>query len=130
MKRTAVAVVLTLALGGCGAAAPLVQQDTPFSENRPEPEQIRLRVDNRNFSDARLYAHGLSKRISLGVVGGKKISVFSVPWTRSEPMRIEIDLLAGPTCTTRSIEVDPGDTLDLQIESEFDRTGLCSRRQS
>jgi hypothetical protein len=67
--------------------------------------------------DARLRALGLGRRHLLGVVGEKQRAVLAISWDYSGPLRIEIDLLVGPQCTMGAIEADPGDTLDVRIES-------------
>ena len=56
----------------------------------------------------------------------KQQAVLEIPWDFSKPLRIEIDLLAGPKCTTDTIEADPGDILDLRIESVLSRSAACS----
>lgn len=125
--RSLCVAALAAAITGCGAAGRLVEREDPFVRTPVAEQSVRLHVQNRNFSDARLYALALGKRTRLGVVGGKRDAVFSIPWPHAEPMRIEIDLLAGPKCTTRAIEVDPGDTLDLQIQPVLYDTRACSR---
>ena len=85
-----------------------------------------MHVQNDNFMDARLYAIGWSSRQHLGIVVGKQQAVLEIPWNFSKPLRIEIDLLAGPKCTTDTIEADPGDILDLRIESVLSRSAACS----
>jgi hypothetical protein len=42
------------------------------------------------------------------------------------PFRVEIDLLAGGRCVTRELQVDPGDTVYLQIESRLSSMAECS----
>ena len=126
MSRAA-ALLVAVALSGCASVpVPGVQRDDLFRAERPEANQVKVVVENRNFSDARLFAVTIGKRIGLGVVGGKDAATFTIPWAYPEPLQIEIDLFTGPRCTTRAIETDPGDTLDLQIESTFDRTRGCN----
>ena len=75
----------------------------------------RVRVRNSNFYDATLIALSDNGRRRLGTVGGNSTAVFTMPWEFSGSLRIQIDLLAGPTCTTDVITVNPGDTVDLEI---------------
>ena len=51
--------------------------------------------------------------------------ILKIPWQFTDRLRIEIDLVTGPSCVTREFMVDPGEILELQIESRFDPTGLC-----
>ena len=51
--------------------------------------------------------------------------VFTVPWSFSNDLRIEINMVAGPTCTTEPLVVDPGDELRLQIMSAITGSDFC-----
>jgi hypothetical protein len=98
----------------------------PFGEDRAERGEIEIKVVNLNFSDATVWALiGGGGRQRLGVVTGKGEEIFTLPWTFSEPLRSEFDLLAGPRCTTESLVVDPGDLLELQIASNAATDPSC-----
>jgi hypothetical protein len=118
---------LSVAMFGCGPAGQLVQREDPFTRAPVEKEVVRLHVQNLNFNDARLFALSYGSRTRLGIVQGNRDAVFSIPWDQSEPLRIEIDLLAGSKCTTQEIDVDPGDTLDLRIQADLFQTSGCAR---
>jgi hypothetical protein len=59
-------------------------------------------------------------------VTGKTEASYVIPWRLSGPLRIEINMLAAGSCTTPTIQVDPGDLLELQIQNEAVRIGECS----
>ena len=121
----AAAFMATLLLGACAGTGSNVS-DSPFSAADGEREIVQIQVLNNNFSDATLWAVVMdSRRIRLGNVTGKTDASFSIPWRFSEPMRIEIDMVAGPRCRTRPITVDPGDVLQLEIQSVFRDTRDC-----
>jgi len=88
-------------------------------------EEIRIEVRNLNFSDATLYTIGGGMRRRLGLVLGKHDEAFTVPWRISQPLAIEIDLLAGVTCTTREMMTDPGDIIEVQIDIVLRRSEYC-----
>ena len=111
------------ALGACGGVS--TSTNDPFVAGIEGRNEIRVRVVNSNFYDARIYIIGGGVRRPLGSVGGKKDGVFTTEWTHSQDARIEIRMFAGPTCTTESLSVDPGDTLQLQIMPEFDASDFC-----
>lgn len=96
----------------------------PFTQVGP-PSSIRVIVQNLNFSEARLYAIRRGMRTSLGIVGGKQDAEFTIDWSIPDPLQIEIHLLAGPTCTTRELQADPGDIIELQIASVFSDSQAC-----
>ena len=52
-----------------------------------------------------------SRRIRLGTVTGTRTANYVLPWDRSLELRIEIDLLAAETCTTRAESVKDSETL-------------------
>lgn len=119
--------ILVAATASCATASKAVNED-PFTSAARGEQIIRIEVLNSNFSDATLWAIVQdSRRIRLGRVTGKSDSVFTLPWKFSYPLRLDIDLLAGPRCVTRAIETDPGDVLQLEIRSTFQETPYCER---
>ncbi len=127
MKRTLTSLAALVVITACATPGRVVERQEPFTREPVGEESIRVHIQNNNFMDARLYAVGLGSRHYLGVVGGKQQVALEVPWDFSQPLRIEIDMLAGPKCTTRTLEVDPGDILDLRIESVFSKSRDCSQ---
>jgi hypothetical protein len=113
-----------LALGAC-ASMGQGSADDPFA-SPGDRNMFRIYVQNDNYYDARLYVleTGGARR-SLGFVGGKTDQVFTVPWSFSNEVRIEINMVAGPTCTTEPLMVDPGDELRLQIMSAISSNDFC-----
>jgi len=107
---------VAVATAGCGPAGG--RPVALFGE--PEGKQIlRIVVTNNNFNDATLHAlteSGGRKR--LGTVNGKGTGTFTMEWSSMGPIQIEIDFLAGGTCTTPTINANPGDSLDLMIGVE------------
>ncbi len=122
--RSGAILLLAFLLSGCGSAPP-PSRPQPFSGDSGRATSVRLIVQNRNFSDARLYALRRGKRTSLGVVGGLQDAEFTLDWVLPEPLQIEIDMLAGPRCATEEMQVDPGDILELQIDAVFSRSSAC-----
>lgn len=125
MKRHK-AMVLTLLSVAVACATPGQRRySEPFTTSTERPDSVLLEVQNLNFSDARLYAIRDGQRMSLGRVGGKQDARFTIPWRFSQDLRIEINLLAGPTCVTERLQVDRGDILELQISSVFSQSSFC-----
>ncbi len=125
MRRTLALWAVALTVSACASAGQRVARD-PFLGSSGTPAAIQIHVDNRNFSDARLYAitDGGQKRL-IGTVNGKQEAAYTLPWTFPRRLRIEIDLLAGRTCSTAALDVDPGDVLELQILSDFSASSFC-----
>lgn len=118
MRPRSLALAGVLLMTACASGSR--QTGNPYSQELGERNEVRIDIQNRNFSDATVWAlirDGNRRR--LGVVTGKTDSVFTVPWTFSEPLRLEFDFVAGPRCFTESLQVDPGDIIELQIASEF-----------
>lgn len=126
MTRSILSLVLLVVASACAGSTPDPEQPAaePFTESGP-PTTVTLLVDNRNFSDARLYVLRRGARTTLGILGGKSQAEYEIDWDISDSIQIEIDLLAGPTCTTEELRADPGDVLDLQIEQDFRHTRGC-----
>lgn len=122
-KHTALAALVLIA--GCAAPGRAVQRAEPLTVEPAPEETVRLNVQNDDFSDARLFAVGIGSRRPLGVVAGKEVAVVDVPWDFSQPLRVEIDMLAGPKCTTRTVQADPGDSFDLRIHPTLFTSSHC-----
>lgn len=116
---------LALLLVGCGTSGPR-PGGSPFEGGGGGgAQQIRLRVRNANFYDATVTALGDATQRRLGVVGGNQTSVFTMPWEFTSGLRVRIDLLAGPSCTTDTIQVNPGDDIEFQIPPNLGASGFC-----
>lgn len=119
---------LLLALGACASSGGKERPTNPFTQDLAERSQIRIRVENFNFNDATVWVLVRNERRQrLGTVTGKSSSVFTIPWTFSEPMRLEFDLLADVRCVTEEMSVDPGDILELQISVDPSSDPQCRR---
>lgn len=121
---TLLALMLAVGMSACAGSGPNLNAD-PFEAASEGPRTISIHVTNLNFQEARLWAVSTSGRQRIGVVGGKADAVYRIPWDFSQPLQVHIDLLAGPSCTTESLIVDPGDELQLQIEVDLARMTYC-----
>ncbi len=117
-----VAAAAALVISGCATGN---RADAPEPFTRARPSSIRVIVQNRNFSDARLYTYRRGTRQFLGSVTGKQDGEFTVDWNMTGPLAVEIGLIAGPKCLTREMQVDPGDILELQIAPVFTSSTFC-----
>lgn len=118
-KLLATLVPVALVASACAAAS----QADPFSS--AGSRSIRIEVVNLNFNDATLHALRGGDRQRLGIVSGKGSASYTMDWPMPQPLRIQIDLLAGGDCTTRAMQVDPGDIIELQIELDIERDPDC-----
>ncbi len=123
--RIAVLCVLSAVAGfGCrssggsngGSGTPFVSQGDA---------RIRVEVENIGYWNATLYAIWPGRRLRLGTVTGTRTSNFVLPWDRSLEFRVEIDLLAGPSCLTREIWADPGDIIVLGLTNQIMQDPDC-----
>ncbi len=105
----------TAAFAGCAAGG---GNSNPFSQRRAEAKEIKLFVTNLAFMDATVYGVTNGARQRLGTVTGKMESVFTLPMAFPSEFYLEIDLLAGPTCRTERLSVDPGEHLQLIIQTD------------
>jgi hypothetical protein len=122
--RRSLAALLVLTLVGCGTRGPRASGN-PFDGSGAGVPQMRLRVRNANFYDATITAIGDTTQRRLGVVGGNTSATFTMPWEFSSGLRVQVDLLAGPSCTTDVIQVNPGDEIEFQIPPDLGTSGFC-----
>ncbi|MDE0074060.1 MAG: hypothetical protein OXR82_13775 [Gammaproteobacteria bacterium] len=117
MLVTAVTALATACAARAGEGNPAI---TPGLEN-----QIEIRIINNNFSDARMYAVHQRGREYIGMLTGKTEANYTLDWDISQTLSIEISLLAGGTCTTEELIVDPGEALFLSIDSTLATMTNC-----
>lgn len=118
-----------LLTSACASSGPSKGSANPFRDDLVARGEVEIRIRNFNFADATVWAIAQEgRRERLGIVTGKTDAVFTLPWTFSEAMRMEFDLLAGVRCVTESMTVDPGDIVELQISVDPDSDPQCRRR--
>ncbi|MDH3206146.1 MAG: hypothetical protein OEO79_06010 [Gemmatimonadota bacterium] len=111
------------AFAACAGVSP--STNDPFEAGLEGRNEILVHIINSNFYDARIYVLSGGFRRQLGTVTGNTERTFRTDWTFSQDLRLVLDLLAGPTCTTESLPVDPGDMLQMQIMPAFNETQGC-----
>jgi hypothetical protein len=121
LRSTTALLFAALAAAGCASNG----AGGPFGGGPDGERTVRIEVRNLNFADATLHALRGSERVRLGIVTGKTDRTFDVEWTVALPLQVEINLLAGGRCTTREMNVDPGDIVELQIQSVLRTTDDC-----
>ena len=117
--RTILVCLLPSTIAGCGGSGGV---RSPFEAGA---QRVRIDVLNRNFADATLRAVVDGAHRRLGTVRGHSSATFRLDWPYSRPLRIEIDLLAGGSCITPVVDVDPGEVIDLRIEPNLRSDGDC-----
>ena len=116
---TALCAAMLLSLAACSGTGRSGGGD-PFAgggAGGEGPDEIRIEVRNSNFSDATIYAVRVGSRRRLGRVGGVSDETFRLRWPASDRVQFEVDILGGQDCRTRTVVVDPGETVLLTIES-------------
>jgi hypothetical protein len=107
----AAAVALLVGCAGGGSAS------NPFQQPSQREQEVKIFVLNLAFMDATVWSVTNGGRRRLGQVTGKRETVFTVPLTHTVEMYLEVDILAGPRCFTERLFVDPGDHLELELNT-------------
>jgi hypothetical protein len=113
LSPPALALAALFLLAGCAAGG---SRDNPFSESADRRE-IKLSITNLDFNEATVYAITSGSRQRVGRVMGKKEEEFILPLYSTSDFYLEIDILAGPRCRTERVTVQPGDHLELTIQT-------------
>lgn len=117
----ALAGALLLAVAACAGSGS--EELRPLGEAGPGGPQISLIVDNQNFNDVTIYGLGEGMRRRIGIVPGKTEKRFQFPW-RSNHIRLQASILAGPDFTTEELLVEPGETFELIVRSNLRASGV------
>ncbi|MEX0980312.1 MAG: hypothetical protein WDZ89_04405, partial [Gemmatimonadota bacterium] len=111
--------VASVLFGGCMMSG---QADNPFQGR--SARQITLHVNNQSSEQVTLRAVSIGGRPALGTVQPLGNANFTVPWTRTTELSIEISSLGSRRFTTRAIVANPGDRVQLRIERTISRSIL------
>lgn len=120
MRRLAVLLLVALWSSACASAR------TPFSDGADRGQTIEVEVRNQNFNQATLWVLRSGERIRLGIVEGKQDRSFRVPWRTPSPLQIEVVIQGGDRCVTRAVQVDPGDSLTMEVASDLRDDPECT----
>ncbi|HSW29705.1 MAG TPA: hypothetical protein VLH75_09525 [Longimicrobiales bacterium] len=124
--RTLAAAALLLGVAGCASAAGRSGSANPFGQTQGETREIRILVRNLNYNDATVWTVVRdARRERLGLVTGKSDTTFTVPWTFTDALRLEFDLIGGVRCMTEPLSVDPGEIIELQISVDPSQDPMC-----
>ena len=113
------AIVLAVSGFGCASRG----EGSPFVATADQ--RLRIEVNNIGFTDVTLHLVWPGQRKRLGTVVGTKTQLYTLPWSTSDLVQIEVDLLAGSECATRQIWADPGDIIVLEITNQIMRDPDC-----
>ena len=116
-RRSIVLLAVALALLPAGCQTGRELRGGSFERRTAEAGEVTFLVTNMAFADATLYAiiSGGGRRL-LGRVTGKREATLTMALAYSTNVQVEIDLLAGPTCYTNSVSLNPGDRIELVIQ--------------
>lgn len=123
IERTARAAPMRLAYGG---AVPilLVLLSCASSPERDlfvsagQGADVRIVVDNRDFSDATIYVYWNGFKVRAGTVIGKSEAAFRLEW-RNERLQLEADFVGVGNLWSDVVDVYPGDELKWLIQPQW-----------
>ena len=124
MRRIVFTVAAIALLAGCFGRG---SNDFETAASLSSAGQITIHVTNSSYAEATLHVFRGGERSRLGIVGALDEETFTVDWTQPLEMQLRIRLLAGGTCLTRPLPVEPGDVIDLKIENNLARDLDCLR---
>ena len=124
--RALACAALLLGVAGCASGGGKSGSANPFGQAQGEANEVQIRVVNLNFNDATVWTVVRdARRERLGMVTGKSEATFTVPWTFTDALRLEFDLIGGVRCITEPLSVDPGEILELQISVDPSQDPMC-----
>jgi hypothetical protein len=93
-----------------------VGEARPSSGSDRESRTVSVHVRNVNFSDATVYLSEPGRR-RLGRVTSSQTRTFQVSTVGLTTVRFRAELSGGTNCTTWYVEANPGEDIDLLIDS-------------
>jgi hypothetical protein len=123
MNRLA-ALILVMTVAGCAGTRTGNPFDgaSPTGGGTPSTEVFRVQAMNPSFMDVTIYAinsFSRGQRVRVGRLGTSREEVFSFSMpSATRDVRFELEYFTGPTCTTGSIVLVPGDIVELILPAE------------
>lgn len=114
------ATLLLLSMQGCGGVQ---TADNPFQRAESE-ERVVLRVENRNYSDARIFIRPRGRRTALAEVRSRDLVFLEFAWPRGMPLDLEVELLVGGRFRPSPLPMNPGIRVELIIAPDVRRSVL------
>ena len=107
--------LVLVACSACGAG----RTRNPFDPSSAEgtEDRIRVTVQNLNFNDVTVWAMRSSQRIRVGRVTGKTDRNFTIEWNVALPISFQVDVVAGRSCGTGLVQVDPNSRVRVTVPS-------------
>ena len=91
--------------------------DDVFRSPGPGADVI-VAIDNRDFSDATIYAYWSGFKTRVGIIMGKSAATFPVEW-RGEKIQLEADFVGVGHTWSDVIDIYPGDELSWVIHPQW-----------
>lgn len=85
----------------------------------PDSPPIVVEVRNNNFQDATIFMTRDGERQRLGIVTGKTDRSYAIPWGPNLVLRLEANFIGGGYCSTRSIQMEPGQRFVLELQPDI-----------
>lgn len=114
MRRLLPAALLLVAGSGCATAV----RDPFGGRGDSATSQLRVYVENRGFTDVRVYARTSRGQDLLGQLGGNAHLTVDLPWRDLDQISFRIEVVAGRTFTTASVAVSAGQRVELIIPDD------------
>lgn len=111
------AALVALAATGCATAS----GGSPFGGGGgadPGAEHVSVFVQNLGLVDQHIYAVTPRGARDLGTVKTGQNRVFHVPWSDAGPIYFRLDDVTDPEYTTQSVNVAPGDQVEVDIPAD------------
>ena len=114
------AAVLTLAVLTAGCNTLLRGNWDPFQSSTGA--RIRILVTNETPGSVIVHVLSPTRRIPLGTIAGNGRENYSVPWSESQRIRFDIEILGGRTHVTSGSLVRPGDQVEIRVRDPVERS--------
>jgi len=111
-----------VALGGCAALGGGSPQDDPFARGGPSEAQLMLRANNTLSEEVSIRVIDAGRTVDLGSVPARTTRQFTVEWSGSSRLAFQLEPFSGRRHTLPLVSVEPGDLLELVIQSPVERS--------
>jgi len=114
--------LLILTLSGCASLIGRGDWD-PFRSGGERRLTVMILNESRSTVSVRAISAG--QRVGLGTVDGNARANFSIPWSRTQEVRFQLEPLMGRGYTTSGVTARPGERLQVWVRDPVQQSRVA-----
>lgn len=120
MIRLLLLALLVAGTASCASLSGGITASDPFQSSAER--RLSIRIENLGPGEASVRALAPGRRTEIGRVRERTVQQYSVPWSRTQEVRFQIEVTGGRRHTTLGVVVGPGELVHLVVADPVARS--------